>query len=306
MWVAGHGGMVGSALVRRLIAAGCEVLTADRAAVDLTRQEAVEAFLATARPQAVVVAAGRVGGIHANAALPADFLHDNLLIAATVIPAAHRAGVEKLLYLGSSCIYPREAPQPIAPDALLAGPLEPTNQWYAVAKIAGVKLCEAYRLQHGCDFISAMPTNLYGPGDCYDPARSHVPAALIARFHAARLAGAAAATVWGSGRARRDFLHVDDLADACVLLLERHSGPAPVNIGSGRDLTIADFAEAVRTVVGFTGRLEFDTSRPDGTPRKLLDTTVLRDLGWAPRLDLHEGLKQSYQWFLDNIAPLPQ
>ncbi|MGC2855612.1 GDP-L-fucose synthase [Novispirillum sp. DQ9] len=304
VWVAGHRGMVGAAVARRLEREPCEILTAGREVVDLTRQADVESWMADHRPEVVVLAAARVGGIHANDTYPAQFLHDNLAIELNVIEAARRVGVEKLLFLGSSCIYPREAAQPITEDALLTGPLEPTNEWYAIAKIAGVKLCQAYRKQYGCDFISAMPTNLFGPGDNFHPANSHVPAALLRRFHEARATGADSVTVWGTGQPRREFLWVDDLADACVTLLERYSDAAPVNVGTGRDLPIADFAAAVARTVGYTGRLEFDTSRPDGTPRKVLDVSCLAALGWTAPTTLEDGLKRYYAWFLDNIGTL--
>ena len=318
VWVAGHRGMVGSALMRRLARADCALLTVTRDECDLRRQAEVESWMTDARPEVVVVAAARVGGILANASSPAAFLYDNLMIAANVIEAARRRGVEKLLFLGSSCIYPRLAPQPIKEEYLLAGPLEPTNEGYAVAKIAGLKLCQAYRRQYGSDFISAMPTNLYGPGDNFDLMTSHVVAALLARMHAAKQAGAAAVEVWGSGRPRREFLHVDDLADACVHLLEGYSDEVPINVGCGTDLTIAELAERIRAVIGFRGRLRFnrdprltglarrDGLPPgglDGTPQKLLDTSRLSALGWQPRIPLEEGLAHTYRWYLDHAAP---
>ena len=277
VYVAGHRGMVGAALVRRLGAEPCSVLTAPRA-VDLREQAAVREWFAANRPDAVVIAAAKVGGILANDTYPADFLYDNLMIEANLIEAARRAGAEKLLFLGSSCIYPKMAPQPLSEDALLTGPLEPTNEWYAVAKIAGIKLCQAYRRQHGCDFISAMPTNLYGPGDKYDLKGSHVLPALIRKAHEAKAAGAESLEVWGTGTPRREFLHVDDLADACVFLLRNYSGAEHVNVGCGSDLTIDELARLVCGVVGFEGRLEFLTDKPDGTPRKLLDTSRLSAL----------------------------
>jgi GDP-L-fucose synthase len=301
VWVTGHRGMVGSAVVRRLSGESCDILTADRAALDLCRQAEVEAWMAASRPQVVVIAAAKVGGIHANATYPADFLYDNLAIEANVIHAAFATGVEKLLFLGSSCIYPREARQPMAEDVLLSGPLEPTNEWYAVAKIAGIKLCQAYRRQHGCDFISAMPTNLYGPGDNFHLTDSHVPAALLRRFHEAKESGLSEVTVWGSGRPCREFLHVDDLADACVFLLKTYSDEPHVNVGTGEDVTIAEFAEMVRRVVGWEGRLVYDASRPDGPPRKALDVSRLTALGWRATTPLEEGLRGYYRWFLDNI-----
>jgi GDP-L-fucose synthase len=255
-----------------------------------------------ARPQAVVLAAAKVGGILANDRYPAEFLYDNLMIEANVIHAAQRTGVEKLLFLGSSCIYPKLAPQPMPEEALLEGQLEPTNQWYAIAKIAGIKLCQAYRRQWGCDFISAMPTNLYGPGDNFDLMSSHVVPALIAKMHAAKVAGADEVEIWGTGRPRREFLHVDDLADACVHLLKVYSGELHVNVGCGADLTIAELAEAIRRVVGFGGRLRYDTSRPDGTPQKLLDTSRLTALGWRPRIALDDGLADAYRWYRERVV----
>jgi GDP-L-fucose synthase len=275
VFVAGHRGMVGSAIVRRLASEPCEVLTADRATVDLTRQSETERWLAEARPDAVFLAAAKVGGIHANNAYPVDFLADNLNIVLNVVRGAFAARVKKLVFLGSSCIYPKLAPQPMTEDLLLTGPLEPTNQWYAVAKIAGIKLCEAYRRQHGVDFVSVMPTNLYGPGDNYHPENSHVPAALIRRFHEAKLARAPAVTVWGTGKPRREFLAVDDLADACVFVMRHYSGDEFLNIGTGQDMTVAEFAHLVADVVGYRGDLRFDTSRADGTPQKLLDVSKL-------------------------------
>lgn len=300
VFVAGHRGMVGTALLRRLAAEPVELLTAARDRLDLTRQAEVEAWLAARRPQVVVIAAARVGGIEANRTRPVEFLEENLLIELNLIRASFRAGVEKLLFLGSSCIYPRDCPQPIREDYLLTGPLEPTNEAYALAKIAGVRLCQAYRRQHGCDFISAMPTNLYGPHDNFDLAGSHVVPALIRKLHEARLSGAPAVEVWGTGAPRREFLHVDDLADACLFLLRHHGDEAPVNVGCGADLTIAELAQAVRDAVGYRGELVFDPTRPDGTPRKLLDTGRLDALGWRPRIPLEDGLAATYRWFLDQ------
>ncbi len=297
IWVAGDRGMVGSALVRRLAQDGHDVLAAPRGTLDLTRQAEVEAWVAANRPDVVVIAAARVGGIAANAARPVDFLHDNLLIEANIMAAAAATGVAKLLFLGSSCIYPRLAAQPMAEEALLTGPLEPTNQWYAIAKIAGIKLAEAYRQQHGLDFISAMPTNLYGPGDNYDLESSHVIPALIRKAVAARDAGDAAMTVWGSGTPLREFMHVDDLADALVFLLEHYSAAEHINVGTGQEVTIADVARLIGEVVGFAGDLVFDTSRPDGTPRKLMDSSRLLGLGWRPRIGLREGLADAYRAF---------
>jgi GDP-L-fucose synthase len=300
IWVAGHRGMVGAALVRRLQRDGHEVLTADRATVDLTRQADVEAWVAAHRPDVAIIAAARVGGIAANAARPVDFLEDNLLIQTNIMKACAARPVAKLLFLGSSCIYPRLAPQPMAEDALLTGPLEPTNQWYAIAKIAGIMLAQAYRQQHGLDFISAMPTNLYGPGDNYDLESSHVIPALIRKAVAARDEGAAQMTVWGTGTPLREFMHVDDLADALVFLLETYSDTPHINVGTGQETTIADVAHLVCQTVGFTGTLAFDTSRPDGTPRKLMDSSRLLAMGWQPRISLADGLKDAYTAFLTS------
>ena len=300
IWVAGHRGMVGAALVRRLQRDGHEVLTADRATVDLTRQADVEAWVAAHRPDVAIIAAARVGGIAANAARPVDFLEDNLLIQTNIMKACAARPVDKLLFLGSSCIYPRLAPQPMAEDALLTGPLEPTNQWYAIAKIAGIMLAQAYRQQHGLDFISAMPTNLYGPGDNYDLESSHVIPALIRKAVAARDEGAAQMTVWGTGTPLREFMHVDDLADALVFLLETYSDTPHINVGTGQEVTIADVAHLVCQTVGFTGTLAFDTSRPDGTPRKLMDSSRLLAMGWQPRISLADGLKDAYTAFLTS------
>ncbi len=298
IWVAGHRGMVGAAVSRRLRVAGAEVLTVARADLDLTRQAEVEAWLRDHRPDAVVVAAAKVGGIHANRTYPVDFLRDNLVIETNIIHGAHLAEVGKLLFLGSSCIYPRLAPQPMTEDCLLTGPLEPTNEWYAVAKIAGIKLCQAYRRQHGRDFTALMPTNLYGPGDNYHPTDSHVPAALIRRFHEAKQAGAAEVVVWGTGTPRREFLFVDDLADACVFALEHVWEDDFLNVGTGQDVTIAEFAATVAAVVDFRGRIVHDVSKPDGAPRKLLDVSRLAGLGWRARTPLREGLERAYADFL--------
>ena len=302
VFVAGHRGMVGAAVTRALAAAGAEVLTAPRPGVDLRRQAETEAWFAEARPEAVVLAAARVGGILANAARPAEFLYDNLAIAVSVIEAARGAGVDRLLFLGSSCIYPRAAPQPITEEALLTGPLEPTNEWYAVAKIAGVKLCQAYRRQHGCDFVSAMPCNLYGPGDNFDPESSHVVPGLMRRMHEAKCAGTPWLGVWGTGRPRREFLHVDDLAAAAVCVLECYAEETPINVGAGADVTIAELAGLLKDVTGYDGRLAFDPSKPDGAPRKLLDVSRLAALGWRPRIGLREGLEDAYRWFLAHAA----
>ena len=298
VWVAGHRGMAGGAIVRRLASEDCECLTATSAELDLRRQADVEAWVAARKPQAVFVAAGRVGGIVANDTQPVDFLYDNLLIEANTIATAHRAGVEKLLFLSSSCSYPRLAPQPMSEDALLTGPLEPTNQWYAVAKIAGMKLTEAYRRQHGADFISVMPTNLYGPGDNYHPEHSHVPAALIRRFHEAKASGLLQVVVWGTGRPRREFLAVDDFADACVFLMKAYSDGQALNIGTGTDVSIGEFARVIAEVVGYRGDIVFDTSRPDGAPQKLLDVSKLTKLGWQATTPLRAGLERAYADFL--------
>ncbi len=302
VFVSGHRGMVGSALVRRLQRESCEIVTAARAGLDLRDQNAVAAFMDRSRPDVVVVAAAKVGGILANDTYPADFLYDNLMIEANLIHAAQAAGVAKLLFLGSSCIYPREASQPIREEALLTGPLEATNEWYAVAKIAGIKLCQAYRKQHGCDFIAAMPSNLYGPNDYYHPTRSHVIPALLARFDAARDSGAEVVTCWGSGRPRREFLYVDDLADACVFLLESYSGAEHVNVGTGTDITVAELAEAVAEVTGFRGRIAWDTSKPDGTMAKRMDVGRIEKLGWRASIPFSEGLAAAYAWFKENDA----
>jgi len=298
IYVAGHRGMVGSAIVRRLALASSEVITVGRDQVDLERQEQTEQFLAATKPDVVVVAAAKVGGIHANNAYPADFISDNLAIARNTIHASYKAGVKKLLFLGSSCIYPQLAHQPMREEDLLTGPLEPTNQWYAVAKIAGIKLCQAYRRQYGVDFISVMPTNLYGPGDNYHPDNSHVVAALIQRFHEAKQDGVAAVTVWGTGKPFREFLFVDDLADACTFVLEHYSDEEHVNVGSGAELTIAEFAKLIAEVTGYRGKLVFDPSRPDGMPRKLLDSSKLIGMGWRARTSLRAGLEQAYAAFI--------
>lgn len=302
VFVAGHRGMVGAALVRRLAAEDCELITVARDQVDLRNGEAVARWFADARPQAVFMSAAKVGGILANDTYPADFLYDNLAIAANVTHASFQTNVEKLLFLGSSCIYPKFAPQPIPEDALLTGALEPTNEWYAIAKIAGIKLAQAYRRQHGANFISAMPTNLYGPGDNFDLNTSHVAPALIRKAHEAKLAGAESFEIWGSGAARREFLHVDDCADALVLLMKSYNGYEHVNVGCGADVTIAELAQLVADAVGFKGAITKDTSKPDGAPRKLLDVTRLTALGWAPRIDLPAGLADAYRWYLENRA----
>jgi GDP-L-fucose synthase len=296
--VAGHRGLVGSALLRRLQADGySRLLLRSSAELDLRDQAAVNRFFAAERPQHVLLAAAKVGGIQANSSYPADFIRDNLLIQSNVIDAAYRNGTRKLLFLGSSCIYPKLAPQPMTESSLLTGALEPTNEWYAVAKIAGLKMCQAYRRQYGFDAICAMPTNLYGPGDNFDLQSSHVLPALIRKFHEARQRGEHSVTIWGTGTPRREFLHVDDLADACVFLMQRYSDEAPINIGWGEDLSIAQLAQLIAEVTGFQGELRFDASKPDGTPRKLLDVSRLRALGWSPRLALRAGVTATYEWF---------
>ena len=303
VFVAGHRGLVGSAVVRRLEVEGfTDVRTVSREALDLRHQSAVDAWFDEERPRYVFLVAGTVGGIHANSTRPAEFLYDNLMIHGTVVQAAHRIGVEKLLYLGSSCIYPRLANQPITEEALLGGPLEPTNEGYALAKIVGIKLCETYRRQYGNDFISAMPTNLYGPGDNFDLEDGHVLPALMRRFHEAQEAGLAEVEVWGTGDARREFLHVDDLADACLFLMDHYSEAGHVNVGTGVDLTIRELAEAVRDLVYPEADLAFDTSRPDGMPRKVLDVSRLTDLGWTASTGLAEGLASTYEWFTAALA----
>ena len=298
VYVAGHNGMVGSAIVRRLKAMPCEVITAARDEVDLERQDQAEAFLAARRPGVVIVAAAKVGGIHANDAYPAEFISENIAIARNTIHASYLAEVSKLLFLGSSCIYPKLAPQPMREEELLTGPLEPSNEWYAIAKIAGIKLCQAYRRQYAADFISVMPTNLYGPGDNYHPENSHVVAALIRRFQAAKHHRAPTVTVWGTGTPLREFLFVDDLADACAFVLEHYSDEAHINVGSGEEVSIAEFARLVAEIVDYRGKLVFDSSRPDGVPRKLLDSGRLTTMGWRARTPLRSGLERTYAAFL--------
>jgi GDP-L-fucose synthase len=301
IFVAGHRGLVGSAIVRRLRTGGFRNLVLrERRELDLTRQSAVESFFSEARPQYVFFAAAKVGGILANDSYPAEFLQDNLVIQTNIIDAAYRSGARKLLFLGSSCIYPKHAPQPIPEDSLLTGPLEPTNEWYAIAKIAGLKMCQAYRRQYGFNAISAMPTNLYGPGDNFSLQTSHVLPALLRKIHDAKERGLPEVEVWGTGKPRREFLHVDDLADACVFLMQNYDGDGWINVGWGRDETIAELAGTISRVVGFKGALRFDTSKPDGTPRKLLDTSRLTALGWSPRIELEAGIRSTYEWFLNN------
>ncbi len=292
--------MVGQAVVRRLSTENCEVLTAGRDEVDLLNQDQVSRFLADTKPDGVIMAAAKVGGILANDTYPANFLYENVMMTSNVIHGSHQAGVRKLLFLGSSCIYPKFADQPIREDALLTGPLEPTNEWYAIAKIAGIKLCQAYRRQHGNDFISAMPTNLYGPGDNFDLKSSHVLPALIRKAHDAKAAGASEMMIWGSGTHKREFLYVDDCADAIVHLMKHYSGESHVNVGCGEDLTIAEVARKVMTTVGLTAKLVTDPSKPDGTPSKLLDISKLTATGWSPRVSLDEGLARTYAWYLSR------
>ncbi|CAL5328330.1 unnamed protein product [Camellia sinensis] len=302
IFVAGHRGLVGSAIVNKLRQLGyTNLLLRSHSDLDLTRQSAVEAFFAAENPQFVILAAAKVGGIHANNTYPADFIAINLQIQTNVIDSAYRHGVKKLVFLGSSCIYPKFAPQPIPEDALLTGPLEPTNEWYAVAKIAGIKMCQAYRIQYNWDAISAMPTNLYGPNDNFHPENSHVLPALMRRFHEAKVSGAIEVVVWGTGSPLREFLHVDDLADAVVFLMEKYSGLGHVNVGSGKEVTIKELAELVKEVVGFEGELVWDTSKPDGTPRKLMDSSKLSGLGWVPKISLRDGLVDTYKWYLENV-----
>lgn len=300
IYVAGHLGMVGSAVVRRLQREDCEVLTADRRQVDLRNQEQVQQWVRTSRPNVVIIAAARVGGIFANDTRPAEFLYDNMMIEANLIEASRDVGVEKLLFLGSSCIYPRLADQPMPEEALLSGPLEPTNEWYAIAKIAGLKLCAAYRRQYGCDFISAQPTNLYGPGDNFDLMSSHVIPALIAKMHHAKSSNAEIVELWGTGKPKREFLHVNDLADALVFLLQRYSDETHINVGTGEEVSIGELAHLVGQVVGFRGSFQHATDKPDGMPRKLLDVARLNNLGWRATTSLRDGLAGAYRWYVEH------
>jgi len=301
IYIAGHTGLVGSAITRRLRAGGfTNILAAEREELDLRDQAAVNRWFAANRPEYVFLVAGTVGGILANSTRPAEFIYDNMMIHATVVDAAYREGVTKLLYLGSSCIYPRECPQPMKEEYLLTGPLEPTNEPYAVAKIAGIKLCQAYRRQYGCDFISAMPTNLYGPNDNFDLTSSHVVPALIRRFHDAKVGGRSEVVIWGTGAPKREFLHVDDLADACAFIMEHYDGDMQINVGTGEDLSIRELAEMVREIVYRQAKLTFDATKPDGTPRKLLDVSRLHALGWRHRVPLRQGIVSTYEWFLAN------
>ncbi|WP_034996360.1 GDP-L-fucose synthase [Beijerinckia mobilis] len=305
IFVAGHSGMVGSAIVRRLSNdPGVEILTASRAEVDLRDQTRVHTYLAETRPDIIILAAAKVGGILANDTYPADFLYENLIIETNVIGAAHAAGVDRLVFLGSSCIYPKFAPQPIAESSLLTGPLEPTNEWYAIAKIAGIKLCEAFRKQHGRHYISVMPCNLYGTNDNFDLKTSHVLPALIRKFHEAKVAGQKEVVVWGTGTPLREFLHVDDLADGVVFLMDHYDGAETINCGAGSDVTIKELAEIIKDVMGFSGTLVFDTTKPDGTPRKLMDSSRIAALGWKPRIGLKQGIESVYEWFLREKVPV--
>lgn len=302
VWVAGHQGMVGAATVRRLGRENCTLLAVGRTELDLMDQAAVRSWMRAKRPDVVIVAAAKVGGILANSTMPVDFLYNNLMISTNIINSAWENGVSKLLYLGSSCIYPRNAEQPMREEALLTGALEPTNQWYALAKISGLMLCQAYRQQHGCDFISAMPTNLYGPHDNFDLLSSHVLPALLVKHHLAKRSNAPEVVVWGTGAPLREFLHVDDLADALVYLLTHYSGASHVNIGSGDELSIRELAVKIQDVVDYKGKILFDSGKPDGAPRKLLDSSLIRSMGWRPRISLEEGLRQTYDWYLNNQA----
>jgi len=302
VWVAGHRGLVGSAIVRRLQGEGCEIVTAPRDSVDLRRPEQLERWMRDVRPQAVFLAAARVGGIYANDTRPAEFIYDNLMIQSNVVEASRRAEVEKLLLMGSSCIYPRLAPQPIPESALLTGPLEPTNQWYAIAKIAGLMTGQAYRRQYGCDFISVMPSNLYGPGDNFDLMQSHVVPALMVKAHEAKVARAPSIDVWGTGAVRREFLYVDDAADGMVFLMQHYSDDGIVNLGTGRDVPIIDLVGMVCRAVGYQGGIRFDTSRPDGTPRKVVDVSRVNQLGWSARTPLAQCLAETYRWYLEHVA----
>ena len=300
VWVAGHSGMAGSAILRRLQAEDCDIVTVGHGELDLRRQADVEAWMDKTRPQAIFVAAGRVGGILANSTQPGQFIYDNMQIEFNIIHTAKTIGVEKLLFLGSSCIYPREAPQPMGEDALLSGPLEPTNEAYAIAKIAGIKLCEAYRVQYGCDFISAMPTNLYGIGDNFDLKHGHVAAALIAKFHAAKVENQPAVELWGSGRPMREFLYADDLADGLVYLMKHYSGLSHVNVGTGREISILDLAHLLKEIVGYEGKLTFDSTKPDGMMRKVMDVDKMAELGWQASTPVEEGFRLAYRWYVDN------
>jgi GDP-L-fucose synthase len=305
IWVAGHRGMVGSAILRRLAREDVEILSVDRRDVDLREKDAVQQWVAGAKPDVIILAAAKVGGILANNSYPVDFLLDNLAIESSVIQAAHQADVDRLVFLGSSCIYPKFAPQPIKEDALLTGPLEPTNEWYAIAKIAGIKMCQAYRRQYDRRYISVMPCNLYGRNDNFDLSTSHALPALIHKFHAAKTAGKTEVVVWGTGTPLREFLYVDDLADAVVFLMDRYGSSEPINCGAGSDVSIRQLAELIGRVTGFEGKLVFDTSKPDGTPRKLMDSSRLAALGWRPQTSLEEGIREVYRWFVRSLASEP-
>jgi GDP-L-fucose synthase len=302
VWVAGDRGMAGSAIVRRLERENCEIVTASRSELDLLQQAEVHAWMTGRGIDAVFLAAAKVGGVLANSTRPAEFLYENLVIETNVIHAAKDAGVKKLLFLASSCIYPRMAEQPMREEALLTGPLEPTNEWYAIAKIAGIKMCQAYRRQYGCDFVSVMPTNLYGPGDRYDAEGGHVVAALLMKVHAAKVANSATVELWGSGTPRREFLYSEDLADACVFVMKNYSGEMCFNVGTGRDMTILELAESIARIVGWKGNFTFDSSKPDGMPRKVMDVSRLRDLGWSAPSDFETGMKEAYRWYVANVA----
>lgn len=302
VWVAGHRGMVGSAIARRLQREDCELVTATRGELDLLRQADVEEWMKAKKIDVIFLAAATVGGILANSTRPATFLYENLAIQSNVIESSRVTGVKKLLFLGSSCIYPRMAEQPIREEALLTGTLEPTNEWYAIAKIAGIKLCQAYRRQYGCDFVSVMPTNLYGPGDRYDPENGHVVAALILKIHAAKIANAATVQLWGTGRPKREFLYSEDLADACVFVMKNYSDEPFLNVGTGQDMTILELAQRIARVIGWGGSFTFDTSKPDGTPRKVMDVSRLSSLGWSAPTDFETGIKEAYRWYIENYA----
>jgi len=302
VWVAGHGGMAGSAIVRRLQREDCEIVTATRSELDLLRQPDVHQWMANAKIDAVFLAAATVGGIMANSTRPADFLYDNIVIASNVIHAAWQTGVKKLLFLGSSCIYPRLAQQPMREEELLTGALEPTNEWYAIAKIAGIKLCQAFRRQYGCDFVSVMPTNLFGPGDRYDAEGGHVVAALIMKIHAAKIANSPTVELWGTGKPRREFLFSDDLADACVFVMKNYSGEQFLNVGTGVDMTILELAQSIARTIGWDGTFTLNTSKPDGTPRKVMDVSRLRALGWSAPTDFESGMQKAYEWYVANVA----
>jgi GDP-L-fucose synthase len=302
VWVAGHRGMAGSAIVRRLAREDCEIITTSRSELDLLRQAEVLKWMSAQKIDAIFHAAAKVGGILANSTRPADFLYENLEIATNVIHAARMSGIEKLLFLGSSCIYPRMAPQPMREEDLLTGSLEPTNEWYAIAKITGMKLCQAFRRQYGCDFVSVMPTNLYGPGDRYDPREGHVVAALIMKIHAAKVANSPSVELWGSGTPRREFLFSEDLADACVFVMKNYSGECFLNVGTGHDMTILELAQAIAGIAGWHGEFTFDLSRPDGMPRKVMDVSRLSALGWTAPTDFESGMREAYRWYVDNVA----